>query len=117
MQTTFKKGHKFDILDMFTISPSEVQELFWKEFWSKIDKNKPNLDNLKVMLESGLVDLEAKSNIGRTPLHYAARNNFLAVAKLLISSGAEVNADNNSGWTPLHSADFQEMQELLKSKK
>ena len=97
MQTTFKKGHKFDLFDMFTISPSEVQELFWKEFWSKIDKNKPNLDNLKVMLESGLVDVNTKGGkYGWTPLHWAAYNNSLAVAELLISSGAEVNVKNES---------------------
>ena len=102
MQTTFKKGHKFDLFDMFTITPNEVQELFWKEFESKVDKKKPNLDNLKVILESGLVDVNAKRNDDSTPLHLAAWENSLEIAQLLISSGAEVNAKDNSGETPLH---------------
>ena len=32
---------------------------------------------------------------GGTPLHYAARNNALDVAKLLIEKGANMNAANN----------------------
>ena len=104
MQTTFKRGHKFDLFDMFTISPSEVQELFWKEFKSKVDKNKPNLDNLKVMLESEIVELNAMDDHGQTPLHRATMHNSLALAELLISSGAEVNAKNKWGQMPLHLA-------------
>ena len=94
MQTTFKKGHKFDILDMFTISQSEVQELFWKEFESNLNKKKPNLDNLKVMLESGLVDLEAKDEDSYTPLHWAAMRNSLEVAKLLFKHSSKKNREN-----------------------
>ena len=104
MKTTFKRGHKFDFLDMFTISPSEVQELFWKEFWSKVDKKKPNLDNLKVMLESGLVNVNATDEYSDAPLLVAAYWNSLELAKLLISSGAEVNAKDKWGKTPLHLA-------------
>ena len=102
MQTTFKRGHKFDFLDMFTITPKEVQELFWKELWSKVDKNKPNLDNLKVMLESGLVDLEAEDDEGYKPLYWAIEYNSLEVAQLLISSGVDLEAKDSWGQTPLH---------------
>ena len=114
MQTTFKRGHKFDILDMFTISPSEVQELFWKEFESKVDKKKPNLDNLKVMLDSGLVDVNAKRNNDWTPLHSAAYWNSLKVAELLISSGAELEAKDNYDQMPLHLAAINNSLEVAK---
>ena len=110
MATMFKRGHKFDIMDLFCISTSEVQELFLKEFHSKVDKQKPNLDNLKVMLESGLVDANARDEDGWTPLHEAALRNSLAVAELLISSGADLNAKDNGDWTPLHSAAYWDSQ-------
>ena len=98
----FEEGHKFDILDLFTISPSEVEELFFRE----LNKRNPDMENIQVFLDSGLVDVHTKDNDGWTPLHWAARNNSIAVAKLLISSGAEVNAKNNAGRTPLHLAAY-----------
>ena len=105
----FEEGHKFDLLDLFTISPSEVKELFFRE----LDKRNPDLENIQVFLDSGLVDVHTKDYRGWTPLHLAARNNRLELAQLLISSGAEVNVKDDRGWTPLDMADFQEMQELL----
>ena len=103
-------GHKFDIFDLFTISPSEVKELFFKE----LDKRNPDLENIQVFLDSGLVDVHTKGGeYGWTPLHYAAVRNSLEVAELLISSGAEVNVKTNGGETPLHKAVSQKMVELL----
>ena len=94
----FEEGHKFDILDLFTISPSEVEELFFKE----LDKRNPDMENIQVFLDSGLVDVHTKDYRSSTPLHWAAWNNSLELAELLISSGAEVNAENKYGRTPLH---------------
>ncbi|KAL8579599.1 hypothetical protein ACOMHN_025552 [Nucella lapillus] len=39
-----------------------------------------------------------------TPLHYAARYNFLGVVKLLVDSGADVNKPGEDDVTPLHHA-------------
>ena len=97
----FEEGHKFDILDLFTISPSEVEELFFKE----LNKRNPDLENIQVFLDSGLVDVNARDedNDYRVPLYVAAERNHLEVAQLLISSGADVNAkDSINGYTPLH---------------
>ena len=139
----FEERHKFDLLDLFTISPSEVKELFFRE----LNKEIPDLENIQVFLDSGLVDvntkggeygitplhlaaswdslkvaellissgadLEAKDNDGDTPLHLAARDNSLAVSELLISSGAEVDVKDNRGLTPLHFAAIQNNQEML----
>ena len=96
----FEEGHKFDLLDLFTISPNEVKELFFKE----LNKRNPDIGNIQVFLDSGLVGVHTKGQWGRTPLYWAARNNHLELAKVLISSGAEVNAEDDGGWTPLYSA-------------
>ena len=86
----FEEGHKFDILDLFTISPSEVKKLFFRE----LNKINPDLENIQVFLDSGLVDVHTKGKYGYTPLHEAAIHNHLELAQFLISSGAEVNAED-----------------------
>jgi uncharacterized protein len=45
-----------------------------------------------------------RSNCGRTPLHLACRHGHAAVAELLISKGAQVNARDKKGRTPLFEA-------------
>lgn len=48
------------------------------------------------------LSLAVSSNRGRTPLSWAVCGyNDWAIAKLLLDSGADVNADGNSGRTPL----------------
>ena len=42
--------------------------------------------------------------IGRTPLHFAARDNEVEMVELLLKHGADVNAKQNSGLTPLRVA-------------
>ena len=108
----FEEGHKFDLLDLYLMDLREVKKLFWKELY----KETPDLENIQVLLDSGLVDLEAKNNEGSTPLHRAAWNNSLAVIELLISSGADLEAKGYNGWTPLHFAAMDnrlEVAELL----
>ena len=94
----FEEGHKFDLLDLFTITPKEVEELFFRE----LDKRNPDMENIQVFLDSGLVDVHTKDKWGNTPLYWAAAWGSLEVVELLISSGAEVNAKGYNDWTPLH---------------
>lgn len=50
-----------------------------------------------------------------TPLHIAAREGFLKVAKLLLDNGAEVNAKDGSEAQPLHRACEEGHEELVKA--
>jgi len=48
-----------------------------------------------------------------TPLHIAAQNNNLEIARVLIDAGAEVSARNSKNQTPLEVAVSEEMKHLL----
>jgi len=54
-----------------------------------------------------------KVSEGWTPLHVAAQSGRAAVAALLISAGAEVNAKNNEGHTPLHLATAHDQKTVV----
>jgi hypothetical protein len=59
---------------------------------------------LKHLVAQG-ADVNAKSEDGNTPLHFAAsRRHSVRVLEYLISQGADVNVKGNHGWTPLHEA-------------
>ncbi len=68
-----------------------------------------DLDLIKFLIDSG-VDVNAKNDVGYSPLHYESR---VEVAELLIKAGADVNAKDNRGLTPLHCTNSVEVAELL----
>jgi ankyrin repeat protein len=68
--------------------------------WS-IKNNKTDI-TIALLKKGG--DVNAKDNVGWTPLHYAAPHSHVAIVKLLIEKGADINAKDNAGWTPLHAA-------------
>ena len=98
------------LFDLYAMSSTEVEELFFGELRSKT----PHIEKIEVMLESGLVDVEAKDEVGWAPLHLASRDNSIAIAKLLIERGADVEAKTNVGLTPLHFASLHNYIELAK---
>jgi ankyrin repeat protein len=67
-----------------------------------IDASK-NGDNNKIikLIQKG-IDVNAKSNSGRTPLNEAALHGHTETARLLIDNGADVMAKDNLGLTTLH---------------
>eukprot|EP01068_Selenidium_serpulae_P019015 Selendium_serpulae@DN6502_c2_g1_i17.p1 len=61
-----------------------------------------NLEAVKRLHRDNDRSVDAK---GRTPLHIAAYNDFIEIAKFLVeASQSDVKSKDNEGWTPLHSA-------------
>jgi len=100
----------FQLGDLNFMSPKEIKELFFEE----CIKATPDLELIRVIIENGLVDVDAKNKWNNTPLHEAVLRDNIAIAKLLINSGANVNAKTKYGNTPLDLAKSQEMKALLR---
>ena len=52
------------------------------------------------------VNVNAVDYLGKTPLHYAARNGFLDIVEFLISRGANPKSVDFSGNTPIHEVGY-----------
>lgn len=50
--------------------------------------------------------VNASTDAGRTPLHYAASANRVEVIRMLVEAGARLDAQDETGMTPLHAAAF-----------
>ena len=88
MAMKFKIGHKFDIIDLFTITQSEVVELFFRE----LEEETPDLENVQTFLDSGLVDLNNSfDDEGYGVLHICVIKNYKELIIPFIEAGADVN--------------------------
>lgn len=63
---------------------------------------KGDLLNIQEMVRKNPDLVNLKDISGRTPLHWAARNKHLGVAKFLMKSGADANTKDNFGNIPLY---------------
>lgn len=57
-----------------------------------------------VELLDGGADIEAKGNLGRSPLFLAASHNYPSIVTLLLARGAKADAPDDDGHTPLQIA-------------
>jgi len=96
----FQNKDKYELLDIFWMHPNEVQALFFNELHKQI----PNMDNIRVFLESGLVDVNVKDKLGYAGLHWAVALNNIELTKKLIDLGADVDLKDYYDNTPLHVA-------------
>ncbi len=64
-----------------------------------------------ISANKGLVN--ARTELGSTPLHLAATRSNPEMAKLLVTKGADINAKDHNGQTPLHLAAYTGKKELV----
>jgi len=57
--------------------------------------------------------VNARTELGSTPLHIAATRSNPEIAKLLLARGANINARDNNDTTPLHIAAYTGKKELV----
>ena len=95
---------------IMTMSPEGIQ----KWFDAEMDKEEPNMPVIEELERLGYeFDLLYKD------LFYAASNNKVGLAKILLDRGADYDARDEDQWTPLHFAaanDSQAVAELLRSR-
>ncbi len=72
-----------------------------------------DLAGVRALLEADPTLLESKGSNGYTPLHRACLAKQVAVAKLLLDKGANVNARDDYQFTPLHRASGVPEQDLV----
>jgi ankyrin repeat protein len=73
-----------------------------------------NLKGVKSGLSSGVNINSQDPKNGYTALHLAASNDYKAIVKLLIESGAEVNKLNTRNQTPLDLSDTESTDRFLR---
>lgn len=74
------------------------------------DGNKPEVEK---MLTANKNLINARNELGSTPLHIAANNPDPEIAKLLVSKGADVNAKDKNSTTPMHISAYTGKKELV----
>lgn len=64
-----------------------------------------DLEEVKMLVESGMADVNAKNpSEGATPLHAAAYEGNTDCMMYLLQCGARIHSRDDDGWTPLHAA-------------
>jgi ankyrin repeat protein len=61
-----------------------------------------DLQKVKALVKANPSEVNLKDRSGRTPLHWAARNDHLGIADFLLNSGVDVKAVDNPGYTALY---------------
>ena len=71
------------------------------------------IEDVKKLIVNKVFDINQADKLGRAPLHYAAFNGDIEIAKVLLEDGANINAvDKTKSWTPLFFAVFMKHKEM-----
>ena len=73
---------------------------------------------MKILLDAGKANVNAKSKVLSTPLHYSVWKGHIEAATLLIERGADINPIDKYNRTPLdraHESNFTAMTAFLES--
>ena len=98
------------LLIFFVCAAKPEEPSLSKPLFQAINRN--NVAQVKELIANG-ADVNAKSNDGVSPLHYAAFKGHKKIAKTLIEKGADVNAKADNGFTPLRVASARKFVELV----
>jgi len=96
-----------------TLYDQSLPELeFQRGIWQAAIDN--NISKVKQLLLKG-VNVNCRDSSGYTALHYASRNNFFDMVKMLIDNGACVNCITKAGGdSPLHRSAYMGNLEITK---
>ncbi len=72
-----------------------------------------DVDRVKEIIKRAPFLIHIRDGAGRTPLSVAAWCGHTGIAKLLLDSGAEVNARDQYGWTPLREAEVSDRRPVI----
>ncbi len=78
------------------------------------NERSPNIEEVRRLIGAG-ADLKARGKDDKTPLHYAAANDYTEIAKALIEAGADLEARDMYDQTPLHRAAIRGHTEIAKA--
>ncbi len=71
-----------------------------------------DIEQIKSFVSKGM-DVNAKTQAGTTPLHFAVSNGHRDIAEYLISKGADINTKNSDGQTLLHRAAISGQKDVV----
>ena len=71
-----------------------------------------DIEQVKSFVSKGM-DVNAKTQAGTTPLHFAVSNGHRDIAEYLISKGADINTKNSDGQTLLHRAAISGQKDVV----
>jgi ankyrin repeat protein len=78
---------------------------FSPDGWTALHLNFNNLEMAKLLIDAGAnLDVNSRNKLNATPLQGAAVSNWIDLARLYLSRGANVNCRSEDGGTPLHEA-------------
>jgi ankyrin repeat protein len=92
------------VRELLKKDPGQVRA-FSPDGWTALHLNFNNLDMAKLLIDAGAnLDVNSRNKLNATPLQGAAVGNWIDLARLYLSKGANVNCRSEQGGTPLHEA-------------